>query len=324
MICLLSWNLITRHRQLGSRNMPQHSNDDILADLPEVRGTYRRDVDLSKINWFNVGGNADVVFRPHDVEDLALFLQNKPADIPVTILGVGSNLLVRDGGIEGVVIRLGRNFAKIKQVDSKVIAGAGALDFNVATFCQQAGLTGLEFLVGIPGTVGGAIAMNAGAYSAETAAVLESVQAVDEMGEIITLLPRDIGFVYRGNTLPCSMIFTEAVFNVDNGESSLIQQRMDEITNARAETQPVRSKTSGSTFKNPTGVSAWKLIDAAGCRGLKVGDAQVSEKHCNFFINLGHATSSDIENLGEEVRERVYQNSGVMLDWEVKIIGRKK
>ncbi|MCH2038656.1 MAG: UDP-N-acetylmuramate dehydrogenase [Rickettsiales bacterium] len=304
--------------------MMQHSNDDILSDLPEVRGSYRLGVDLSKINWFNVGGKADAVFRPHDVRDLAFFLKHKPEHVPVTILGVGSNLLVRDGGIQGVVIRLGRNFAKIKRSGSHIIAGAGALDFNVATFCQQNALTGLEFLVGIPGTIGGAVAMNAGAYASETAGVLERVEAVDEMGEIVTLQPRDIGFVYRGNTLPESMIFTEAVFKVSEGDAELVQARMDEITNARAETQPVRSKTSGSTFKNPQGMRAWKLIDDAGCRGLRIGDAQVSEKHCNFFINLGNATASDIEALGEEVRERVHQKTGVLLEWEVKIIGRKK
>ena len=301
-----------------------HSNDDILADLPKVRGSYRQNADLSKINWFNVGGKADIMFRPHDVEDLSYFLQNKPKGLDITIIGVGSNLLVRDGGIGGIVIRLGRNFATItKESGYKVKVGAGALDYNVAMFACENNIAGMEFLIGIPGTIGGGLAMNAGAYSSDMSSILETAEAVDEDGNILELSANDMGFIYRGNTLPEGIIFTSALLQGKQGKQSEIKDRLDEISNKRQETQPVRSKTSGSTFKNPEGMSAWKLIDEAGCRGLKIGGAQVSEKHCNFFINLGNATATDIENLGEEVRERVFKKTGVSLEWEVKLIGRK-
>ena len=291
--------------------------------LPEVRGTYRENADLSKINWFNVGGHAEVMFRPEDTEDLVYFLKNKPAGVPVTVLGVGSNLLVRDGGIDGVVIRLGRGFTQTAQAGDKVHCGAGALSFNVANAVASFGLAGLEFLVGIPGTIGGALAMNAGAYGGDVSSVLESAVAVDEAGNIHNLSPKDIGYVYRGNTLPEGMVFVSCVLNGQPGNSDEIKARLAEISRMREESQPIRSKTSGSTFKNPTGLKAWQLIDEAGCRGLKIGDAQVSEKHCNFFLNTGHATSDDIEKLGEEVRRRVKEKSGVELVWEVKIIGKK-
>ncbi len=295
----------------------------LLETLPAVRGTYRQDADLSKINWFNVGGIAQVMFRPADKDDLIFFLKNRPQGVQVTILGVGSNLLVRDGGIDGVVIRLGRGFTEITKEDNFIHAGAGALSFNVANMLADYGIAGLEFLVGIPGTIGGALAMNAGAYGSDIASVLLSAEAVDESGNLHQLSVQDIGYVYRGNTLPDGMIFTNCILKGEYGNINSIKARLLEITQMREDTQPIRSKTSGSTFKNPTGYKAWQLIDAAGCRGLKIGDAEVSQKHCNFFINTGHASAADIETLGEEVRRRVKEKTGIELMWEVKIIGKK-
>lgn len=295
----------------------------LLESLPKIKGTYRENADLSKINWFNVGGIAEVMFRPADSDDLIYFLKNKPAGVPITILGVGSNLLVRDGGIDGVVIRLGRGFTQIHKEDNLVHAGSGALSFNVATLAADYGISGLEFLVGVPGTIGGALAMNAGAYGGDIASVLKSAEAIDESGNLHHLSPEDIGYIYRGNTLPDGMIFINCILRGESGEVDVIKARLAEITRMREDTQPIRSKTSGSTFKNPTGLKAWQLIDEAGCRGLKIGGAQVSEKHCNFFINTGNATAADIESLGEEVRNRVRTKTGVELVWEVKIIGKK-
>ena len=298
-------------------------SESLLSRLPHVRGGYRENVNLAKINWFNVGGNAEVVFRPEDSQDLADFLKNKPDDIKVTVLGVGSNLLVRDGGINGVVIRLGRGFTKLESDGERLIAGAGALSFNAATYAASSNIAGLEFLSGIPGTIGGALFMNAGAYGSDVSSVIESAEIIDEAGNINTVTPTDIGYVYRGNTLPHGVIFTKGVFRGTTGNREEIEDKIKEITHSRESTQPIKSRTSGSTFKNPDGKKAWELIDEAGCRGLKMGGAQVSEKHCNFFINTGNATSEDIENLGEEVRKRVKETSGVELQWEVKIIGNK-
>lgn len=295
----------------------------LINRLPKIKGTYRENSDLSKINWFNVGGIAEVMFRPADTDDLTNFLKHKPKDVAVTILGVGSNLLVRDGGIDGVVIRLGRGFTEIHKDGNFINAGAAALSFNVATLSADFGLSGIEFLVGVPGTIGGALAMNAGAYNGDIASILESAKAVDESGHLHELSVDDIGYVYRGNTLPDGMIFTSCVLRGEPGKTADIKARLAEITRMREDTQPIRSKTSGSTFKNPPGMKAWQLIDEAGCRGLKIGGAQVSEKHCNFFINTGHATAADIETLGEEVRRRVLDKTGVELVWEVKIIGKK-
>jgi len=301
-----------------------NNNEPPLIDrLPKIRGTYRENSDLSKINWFNVGGVAQIVFRPADAQDLSDFLQNKPEDVPVTVIGVGSNLLIRDGGIDGVVIRLGRGFTHM-QADGEVItAGAACLSFNVAMFCAQHNIASLEFLCGIPGTIGGALAMNAGAYGSDVSSAIISAEAIDEKGQIHTLKPEDIGYIYRGNTLPDGMIFTSGKFQGVKGIEKDIEARINEITTAREQTQPIKSRTSGSTFKNPDGMKAWQLIDEAGCRGLKIGGAQVSEKHCNFFINTGNATAEDIEMLGEEVRKRVKETTGVTLHWEVQIIGKK-
>jgi UDP-N-acetylmuramate dehydrogenase len=295
----------------------------ITQNLPEIRGSYRQNVDLSKINWFNVGGNAEVMFRPADTDDLAYFLQNKPKEIPVTVIGVGSNLLVRDGGIDGVLIRLGKGFTETEKHGNNIHAGSGALSFNVAMFAAHNNVAGLEFLSGIPGTIGGALAMNAGAYGNDVSSVLISAEIVDESGNIHNIPAADIGYVYRGNTLPEGMIFTRGVFAGKNGDRAEIEAQINDITEKRSITQPIRSRTSGSTFKNPQGHKAWELIDKAGCRGLKIGGAQVSELHCNFFINTGNACAKDIEILGEEVRKRVQETSGVLLEWEVQIIGKE-
>ncbi len=300
------------------------ASSGLIARLPEIRGSYREGADLSKINWFNVGGPAEVMFRPADVDDLAHFLTHKPQDVVVTVLGVGSNLLVRDGGLDGVVIRLGRGFTDIHCDGEYVHAGAGALGFNVAVLCRDYGLSGMEFLSGIPGTIGGALAMNAGAYGSDVATILVAAHAVDEAGNKLVLKPEDIGYVYRGNTLPEGIIFTKAIFRGMLASPEKIGAKMHEINEKREATQPVRSRTSGSTFTNPPGAKAWELIDKAGCRGLVVGDAQVSEKHCNFLINRGTATAEDIEQLGEEVRRRVKEMSGIDLHWEIKRIGKKK
>jgi UDP-N-acetylmuramate dehydrogenase len=296
----------------------------LIERLPQVRGSYRKNANLSKTNWFNVGGLAEVVFRPADTEDLSFFLQNKPLDTPVTVIGVGSNLLVRDGGINGVVIKLGRGFTKTTRNDHTITAGAGSLDYNIAIFSKEQGLSGLEFLSGVPGTIGGALAMNAGAYGSDISGTLITAEAVDEGGNILLVPKEDFGFVYRGNTLPDGLIFTNAEFACTPAPKEEIARRIDEITRKRSSTQPIKSRTSGSTFKNPIeGKKAWELIDAAGCRGLQIGDAQVSELHCNFLINLGKATASDIENLGEEIRKRVKEDSGIDLQWEIQIIGNK-
>lgn len=294
----------------------------IIDFLPEVKGQYRENADLAKVTWFQVGGKAEVLFKPSDEEDLAYFLSQKPSDVPVTIIGVGSNLLVRDGGIEGVVIRLGRHFAQVDINGENIVAGAGCLDVNVARFAMENSLAGLEFLVGIPGTVGGALAMNAGAYEKELKDVLVSAEAVDREGVLQNFTVDELRYSYRHSPLADGLIFTKAIFKCSKGDAKEISAKMDKISNARETTQPVRTRTGGSTFKNPPGKKAWQLIDEAGCRGLKVGGAQVSEMHCNFLINTGNATASDLENLGEEVRRRVKEKSGVELEWEIKRIGK--
>jgi len=304
--------------------VPQTNAPSLIEKLPKVKGTYRSHAQLSKTNWFNVGGTAEVLFKPQDTEDLADFLQNKPQNVPITILGVGSNLLVRDGGIDGVVIKLGRNFATINANPEKyeVKAGAAALSLNVAMVAAESRISGFEFLSGIPGTIGGALAMNAGAYHSETADILIAAEYVDSSGVIKTLKTQDIGYVYRGHSLPKGGIFTKAVLRGKEGDTQEILHRINEIATQRESTQPIKTRTSGSTFKNPEGHKAWELIDKAGCRGLKIGGAQVSEKHCNFFINTGNATAKDIETLGNTVKERVKEKTGITLEWEIQIIGK--
>lgn len=293
----------------------------LIDRLPKVRGRLSEGAALSAVTWFRVGGPAEVLFKPADRDDLAAFLQAKPADVPVTVIGVGSNLLVRDGGIAGVVIRLGRGFAEIKTTGTTVEAGAAALDLNVALTARDAGIGGLEFLSGIPGTIGGALRMNAGAYGAELADVFDHAEALDGQGKLHRLGKAEMGFTYRHSAVPADWIFTAGTFAGKPDEPKAIHERIQAIQAAREESQPVKARTGGSTFVNPPGHKAWQLIDAAGCRGLRKGGAMVSEKHCNFLINTGTATAADIEALGEEVRRRVRDRSGVELIWEIKRIG---
>jgi UDP-N-acetylmuramate dehydrogenase len=298
----------------------------LLDRLPPVRGRYGEDAALDRITWFRVGGPAEVMFRPADRDDLLDFLKAKPADVPVTVIGVGSNLLVRDGGIPGVVVRLGRGFAELTAEGEELVCGAGALDANAAKAARLAGIGGLEFLFGVPGTVGGALRMNAGAYGKEIKDVLVWAEAVDPAGALHRLDAAELGMSYRRSAAPEDWIFLAARLAGRRDAPLAIQARMDEIQQTRDESQPIRSRTGGSTFKNPPseaagGRSAWQLIDDAGCRGLTLGKAQVSEKHCNFLINLGGASAADLEDLGEEVRRRVEADSGVLLEWEIRRIG---
>jgi UDP-N-acetylmuramate dehydrogenase len=293
-----------------------------VTSLPQVRGTYSEHANLKDLVWFRAGGAADILFRPADVEDLCTFMRTKPADLPVTLIGVGSNLLIRDGGIPGVVIRLPAAFGRIEKInDTQIRAGAAALDAAVARAAADAGIAGLEFLRGIPGTIGGALAMNAGCYGTETKDVFVEARAVDSRGKVVTLGPEEMGFSYR-HSEPQGLIYIDTVLRGIPGESATIRERMEALVAQRESTQPVRSKTGGSTFTNPPGQKAWQLIDQSGCRGLSLGAAQVSEKHCNFLINTGDATASDIEALGEEVRARVKAKFGIELEWEIKRIGR--
>ena len=296
--------------------------------LPAVRGSLSALAPLAPLTWFRVGGPAELLFVPKDVDDLRGFLKGLPRDVPVTVLGVGSNVLVRDGGVDGVVIRLAGSFNAIAIEDGgRVRAGAAALDVAVAKRAAQAGLTGLEFLRGIPGTVGGGLRMNAGAYGSEFKDVLIEATAIDRAGAVHVLPVQALGMSYRHSAAPADLIFVEAVFQARPGDPETIQARMAEITEAREATQPVRMRTGGSTFKNPDpdqsgGRKAWQLIDAAGCRGRIEGDAQVSEKHCNFLINRGAATAADLEKLGETVRAEVEKTSGIKLEWEIQRIGQ--
>jgi len=296
------------------------STPHLIDRLPRPRGRLTADAPLGPQTWFRAGGAAEVLFRPADVEDLASFIAALPSDVPVTVLGVGSNILVRDGGVKGVVIRLLRGFTGITVEDHEIVAGAGALDLNVALTARDHGLAGVEFLSGIPGTVGGALRMNAGAYQGDLAQVLVSAEAVDRTGKVHAIAADAMGFSYRHSEAPADWIFTAARLRATPGDQLAIARRIAEIDAARTDSQP-RSRTGGSTFVNPPGSKAWQLIDQAGCRGLRIGGAQVSEKHCNFLINLGEATAGDIEGLGEEVRRRVREATGVQLEWEIRRIG---
>lgn len=296
--------------------------DHLIDGLPEVRGELIPDAPMAPLTWFRVGGPAEVLFRPADAEDLAAFLKGCPSEVPITIVGVGSNLLVRDGGVAGVVIRMGKPFMGIEVLDGqRVRAGTAALDMAVARTAMEAGIAGLEFFRGIPGSIGGALRMNGGAYEKETMDVLIEAEGVTRAGERVTYSVADMGYSYRHSSAPADVYFTSALFQGIEGDKSEIERRMNEITERRETSQPIRTRTGGSTFKNPEGHKSWQLIDAAGCRGLTRGGAQVSEKHCNFLINRGDATAKDIEELGEEVRARVKETSGVTLDWEIRRIG---
>jgi UDP-N-acetylmuramate dehydrogenase len=289
--------------------------------LPPVRGTYTQTAPLKDLVWFRAGGHAETLFRPADVEDLATFLFAKPDALRASAIGVGSNLLVRDGGIPGVVIRLPAGFGRAAVEGNRIRAGAAALDANVARLAAEAGIAGLEFLRGIPGMIGGALRMNAGCYGREIKDILVEATAIDAKGNIVRLSANDMGFSYRKSAVPEDFVFIEAVLEGTNDKPDEIRARMNKLIEEREASQPVKTKTGGSTFKNPPNHKAWQLIDDAGCRGLKRGDAQVSEKHCNFLINTADAKAADIEALGEEVRARVKAKSGVMLEWEIKRVG---
>ena len=299
---------------------------DISADLksamPDLRGRLLANESLAPLTWFRVGGPAQILFTPADEDDLAYFLMRLPQEIPVYTVGVGSNLIVRDGGVSGVVIRLSpRGFGEVKAEGDMVRAGTAALDKRVAETAAAANIGGLEFYFGIPGSIGVALRMNAGANGGETKDVLVEARGITRAGEKVTFSNADMKFVYRNSGVDTSVIFTSALYRGRVTDPETIRTRMAEVQNHRETAQPIREKTGGSTFKNPPGHSAWKLIDAAGMRGFRVGGAQVSEMHCNFLINTGDATGHDIETLGETVRARVMENSGIDLHWEIKRIG---
>ena len=289
-----------------------------------VRGRLTPDALMSKVTWFQVGGPADILFQPADEEDLSLFLEKLPEEIPVMVVGVGSNLLVRDGGVEGVVIRLSaKGFGQVEGVDNnRILAGAAVPDKRVAAKALEMELGGFEFYHGIPGGIGGALRMNAGANGTETTNRVIEVHAIDRQGNARVLSHADMGYSYRHSNADKGLVFTRAVFEGVPGNRDEIQTRMDEVQHHRETVQPVKEKTGGSTFKNPDGYSSWKLVDEAGLRGYSVGGAQMSEMHCNFMINTGEATAYDLESLGEFVRSRVLENSGISLQWEIKRIGR--
>src|SRR5712691_2412177 len=293
------------------------------AKMPALRGRLLPNEPLAPLTWFRVGGPAQALFMPEDEADLAYLLKHLASEIPVTVIGLGSNLIVRDGGVPGVVIRLGRGFGDVKiEPDARIRAGAGVPDVKVARAAQDAGIAGLAFFRGIPGAIGGALRMNGGAYGRETKDALIEARGVDRQGRARVFANRDMHYSYRHCGAPEDVIFTAALFQGVPGDPGAIAAEMEKITESREATQPIKSRTGGSTFKNPPGGKAWQLIDAAGCRGLKVGGAQVSEMHCNFLINLGGASAADIETLGETVRRRVKEKSGVELEWEIKRIGK--
>ncbi|MGA9279775.1 MAG: UDP-N-acetylmuramate dehydrogenase [Pseudolabrys sp.] len=296
---------------------------ELKARMPELRGRLLANQPIGEFTWFRVGGPAQAFFMPEDENDLAYFLRNLPGETPVTVIGAGSNMIVRDGGVAGVVIRLGRGFNDVKVEDHRITAGTAILDIMVARAAQPAGIAGLAFLSGIPGTIGGALRMNGGAYGGETKDVLVETQGVDRQGNLRKFTIGEMGFSYRHCGVSEDVIFTAAVLQGRAGAPEEIAAEMATIKKKREASQP-RNRTGGSTFKNPPGHSAWKLVDDAGCRGLTVGGAQVSELHSNFLINLGGATAADIEILGETVRERVKAHSGVELEWEIKRVGVKR
>ena len=294
---------------------------ELKAKLPQLRSRLMPNQSLAELTWFRVGGPAQVLFVPEDEADLAYALGHLPRDLPVTVVGLGSNLIVRDGGVPGIVIRLGRGFSDIAVEGTRLRVGAAVPDVRVARAAQEAGLAGLAFMRGIPGAVGGALRMNGGSYGRETKDVLVEARGVDRTGAVRSFTNTEMGFSYRHCGVGDDVVFTQALFQGEAGDPQKIAAEMEAITERRQASQPVKSRTGGSTFKNPPGAKAWELIDAAGCRGLKYGDAQVNELHCNFLINLGGASAADIESLGETVRARVKDTSGVALEWEIKRIG---
>ena len=287
-----------------------------------VRGKFKENAPLAPLVWFKSGGAAEMLFEPADRDDLVAFLADLDPATPVMALGLGSNMIVRDGGVPGVTVRLGKAFAKVERVDDVTLrCGGGASGILVSSTARDAGIAGVEFLRSIPGTVGGFVRMNGGAYGRETCDILVVCEVVLRSGEVVTLPAEALGYTYRHSELPAGAIVVSATLRGASGEPEAIQAEMDRIAQSREASQPLRSKTGGSTFKNPPGHKAWALVDAAGCRGLTIGDAQVSQKHCNFLLNLGNATSSDIEALGEEVRRRVQVQTSITLEWEIQRIG---
>ncbi len=297
---------------------------ELISKLPQVRGEYRLNAELK--NWFNVAAKAEVLFRPEDIEDLQSFLQNLPKEIPVTILGAASNVIIRSGGIKGVTIRFGKNFAKISHDNNIIKVGVSALCGNVALYSRDAALKNLEFLTGIPGSIGGAIAMNAGCYGSDMSQIVLVVKALDYNGNLHELQNSDFQFCYRGNKIAEKFIFVEALLKGDDSNFEEVAQRISEFNQKREESQPIRAKTGGSTFKNPnsnlTSKKAWELIDESGCRGLQENDAQISTKHCNFMINNSNASALDLINLGNKVQKAVKDKMGIELQWEIKILGK--
>ena len=293
-----------------------------VATMPQVNGRLTHNAPLAPLVWFKSGGNAEWLFEPRDEQDLVSFLRELDPEVPVMALGLGSNLIVRDGGVPGVVVRLGKPFSTIDRLsETGLRCGGGASGILVSSTARDAAIAGLEFLRGIPGTVGGFVRMNGGAYGREVKDVLVSARAVLRSGEVVEWPLEKLGYTYRHSEIPAGAIVVEAVFRGSPGDPEAIGAEMDAIARAREESQPLRSRTGGSTFKNPPGHKAWALVDAAGCRGLRMGDAQVSEKHCNFLLNLGSATSAEIEALGEEVRRRVEAKTHVSLEWEIQRVG---
>ena len=299
--------------------------DSLAAMLPKLRGRITRDAPLGPQSWFRVGGPAEWLVRPEDTEDLAGFLAELPPELPVTTIGAASNLIIRDGGLPGIVIRLARGFGGVTVEPDGIVAGAACLDMTIAEHAASAGLRGLEFLAGIPGSIGGAVAMNAGAYGSEITDVLDWAEIVTRAGDLLRLPVQSLGFGYRRSSLPDGAVVVRARLRAEPGDATLIAARIAEIRAAREASQPTRARTGGSTFRNPSAAEtdrkAWELVDAAGCRGLTLGGAQVSEKHCNFLLNTGTATAADLEALGEDVRARVQAGSGISLAWEIKRIG---
>lgn len=299
-------------------------------ELPKTVGEYRNNYNLSHLTWFKVGGPAEIFFKPLDVQDLANFVLQNQQHRPITVLGAGSNIIIRDGGIDGVVVKLGQNFTNIElkndnEVYSKqksISVGSGCLNYNLAKFCQMHAITGLEFLVGIPGTIGGGVVMNAGAYGSEFKDIIIAIEAIDSRGNFILIPNEEIGFKYRGNNLPKDLIITRAIFKAAIGEREMILAKMDEINKNRLATQPIKERTSGSTFANPENHKAWQLIDKAGMRGYRIGGASMSQLHCNFMINHGNSSARDLEALGDLVQKKVFANSGINLKWEIKRIGK--
>lgn len=300
----------------------QPLSETLTALMPDLRGKLVVGQALADLAWFRVGGPAEVLFSPADEDDLAYFLARLPAETPLYPIGLGSNLLVRDGGLPGVVVRLGKSFAQIERVgEDRLLVGAAAADKRVALGAHEAGLGGFAFYHGIPGAIGGALRMNAGAHGTETCERVVEVYGVDRTGAKRTFSNAEMGYSYRHSSAPADIIFTGALMRGELRDKGEIRAEMDAVAEHRETKQPIKSRTGGSTFKNPPGHSAWKLIDAAGMRGAQIGGAQVSEMHCNFLINVGGATAADIEGLGEEVRRRVRETSGVELEWEIKRIG---